>query len=107
MFEKDFEEKQTRSSKLSSLTKFFVSQDKENIDRIVQDLSPDAKELFKVNIQGLLGSMPSEFAETFVSLSKENLQQLLYSAMATGYAAKSIETRLSLQKYIEDSSETK
>ena len=80
--------------------KFFGSRDKEDILMLAKEISVDAKQFFESSITGILGHLPSEFAESSITFSKESLNQLLYSAMITGYMTKAVENRLELESLI-------
>ncbi|NQY79128.1 MAG: DUF760 domain-containing protein [Candidatus Caenarcaniphilales bacterium] len=80
--------------------KFFGTRDKDDILMLAKEISVDAKQFFESSITGILGHLPAEFADTSVTFSKESLNQLLYSAMITGYMTKAVENRLELESLI-------
>ena len=82
--------------------KFFGSRDKSEILMLAKEISGDAKHFFEANVNGILGHLPAEMADTSITLGKESLNQLLYSAMVTGYMTKAVESRLELEELIND-----
>ena len=83
-----------------SLVSFFKESNKDELTRLAAEVSVEAKEFFDTSVSGLLGQLPEEIADTTMTLSKSAMQQLLYSSMVTGYIAKSVENKLSLEKLL-------
>jgi hypothetical protein len=83
-----------------SLVSFFKESNKDELTRLASEVSIEAKEFFDTSVSGLLGQLPEEIADTTMTLSKSAMQQLLYSSMVTGYIAKSVENKLSLEKLL-------
>lgn len=83
-----------------SLVSFFKESNKDELTRLASEVSLEAKEFFDTSVSGLLGQLPEEIADTTMTLSKSAMQQLLYSSMVTGYIAKSVENKLSLEKLL-------
>jgi hypothetical protein len=83
-----------------SLVSFFKESNKDELTRLAAEVSIEAKEFFDTSVSGLLGQLPEEIADTTMTLSKSAMQQLLYSSMVTGYIAKSVENKLSLEKLL-------
>jgi hypothetical protein len=84
----------------SSLVSFFSDSNKDELTRLAGEVSFEAKDFFDTSVSGLLGQLPEEIADTTLTLSKSALQQLLFSSMVTGYIAKSVEQKLSLEKLL-------
>ena len=84
----------------SSLISFFSESNKDELTRLAGEVSVEAKDFFDTSVSGLLGQLPEELADTTMTLSKSGLQQLLFSSMVTGYIAKSVEHKLSLEKLL-------
>lgn len=81
-----------------SILSFFQASEKEELLRMAEDVSKEAKDFFDISVSGLLGSLPDEVVDTQITTSKASLNQLLFSSMVTGYLAKTVEDRLSLEK---------
>ncbi len=87
---------------LSSILSFFYERDKDELSRLADELSDEAKDFFDGSVQSLLGYMPEEIADTIITMNKSALNQLLYSSMITGYITKSVEDKLKLEKLWQD-----
>ena len=90
----------------SQLLNYFGDANKDELSRMATELSEDAKAFFDISVNGLLGHMPEEIAETTITLNKSGLQQLLFSSMVTGYVTKSVEQNSLLNLNEERESET-
>lgn len=90
----------------SQLLNYFGDANKDELSRMATELSEDAKAFFDISVNGLLGHMPEEIAETTITLNKSGLQQLLFSSMVTGYVTKSVEQKLSLEKLLNNPKST-
>lgn len=88
----------------TSLVSFFSDSNKDELTRMAGEVSLEAKDFFDTSVSGLLGQLPEEMADTTMTLSKSALQQLLFSSMVTGYIAKSVEDKLSLEKLLNNPS---
>jgi predicted esterase YcpF (UPF0227 family) len=88
----------------SSLVAFFSESNKDELTRLAGEVSTEAKDFFDTSVSGLLGQLPEEIADTTMTLTKSSLQQLLFSSMVTGYIAKSVEHKLSLEKLLNNPS---
>ncbi len=82
----------------SSILSFFNDRKPEELVRLASELSPDAKNFFELSLQSLLGQMPDAIADVHITTSKQSLNQLLLSAMITGYLTKIVEDKVSLEK---------
>lgn len=81
----------------NSIFEYFHKNNSEQLNKLADDIGPDVKEFFDTSIGCLLGQMPDELAITTMSMSKNSLNNLLYSAMMTGYIAKSVEDKVKLE----------
>lgn len=90
----------SESHKSLDFNKFFGTRNKDDILMLAKEISFDAKQFFESSITGILGHLPAEFADSSITFSKESLNQLLYSAMITGYMTKAVENRLELESLI-------
>ena len=58
----------------------------------------DIQEIIKHNVQGLLGMLPSDQFDVKITSSKDNIANLLSSAMMTGYFLRQMEQRKELEQ---------
>ncbi|MCM1982758.1 DUF760 domain-containing protein [Lyngbya confervoides] len=70
------------------------------IARLSQPASPEVLQLMERNIQSILGILPSEHFEVVITTNREQLGQLLASAMLNGYFLKTVEQRMALENQI-------
>ncbi len=77
------------------LAKYIQSLPEDAIARMHQPAS-DAAKLMQSNLLGMLGVLPASGFEVSVSTSRENLGQLMASAMAYGYFLHVAEQRMAL-----------
>lgn len=90
--------KKEKNTSRSSIVSFFNEKNKEELTRLANELSDEAKDFFDNSILGLVGQLPDEIADTSIAMSKTALNQLLYSAMVTGYMTKSVEDKVKLER---------
>jgi len=88
--------KKTQSK--SSIVAFFHEKNKDELTKLANELSDEAKDFFDNSIIGLVGQLPDEIADTTITMSKSAINQLLYSAMVTGYMTKGIEDKVKLER---------
>jgi Protein of unknown function (DUF760) len=77
------------------LAKYIQSLPEDAIARMHQPAS-DAAKLMEGNLRGMLGVLPGQLFDVNVSTSRENLGQLMASAMAYGYFLHVAEQRMAL-----------
>lgn len=82
----------------SSIVAFFHEKNKDELARLANELSEEAKDFFENSISGLVGHLPDEVADTSITMNKTALNQLLYSSMITGYMTKTIEDKVKLER---------
>ena len=61
---------------------------------------PEVEEAMRETIKSLLGSLPAEYFTMSISSVTENLAQLMFSMMMTGYMFRNAQYRLELQKSV-------
>jgi predicted alpha/beta-fold hydrolase len=80
--------------------KFFSSREKEDILMLTKEVSNPAKTFFESSVSSLVGQVPNELADVSITMNKDALSHLLFSAMLTGYMTKSVENKLELEMLI-------
>ncbi|WP_390624727.1 DUF760 domain-containing protein [Anthocerotibacter panamensis] len=81
----------------NTLRRYLYQQAPEDLAQIAQTISPDVQQMIAMNVQGLLGGLPSEQFEVQVTTHRDNLAGLLASAMMTGYFLRRVEQRMELE----------
>ncbi len=83
-----------------SLWNYVNSMSPDTVSQLSKPLSPEVFQVMERNIIGMLGQLPAEHFKFQISTSRENLGQLLASAMMSGYFLRNAEQRLQLEKSI-------
>lgn len=84
------------------LQKYIHAQSVQDMSRLAGEISPEVRQLIGANVQALLGYLPTSEFNTTVVASKENLQNLLASAMLTGFFMHAMETRMQMESVFAD-----
>lgn len=82
----------------TSLFEYFDENNKDQIFDLASKISPDAAHFFETSVKSMNGQLPGEMVDVEMTMSKESLNQLLVSAMMTGYIAKSVEQKIELER---------
>ena len=80
------------------LRHYLFQQSPEDLAKIAQSVSPEVQQMIAMNVQGLLGGLPSEKFEVQVTTHRDSLGGLLASAMMTGYFLRQVELRMELER---------
>jgi len=102
---RDYSNQRKVEKKRSTLNAYFHDKNRDELSQLANELSPDAKEFFEATLLALLGQMPEEFADTSITMSRSSLSHMLFSSMVTGYIAKSVENKLSLDRLLNNNQE--
>ena len=82
----------------NDLIQYLQKQSPEVLQRVAKSASDDIQEIIRHNVQGLLGMLPSEQFDVKITSSKDNIANLLSSAMMTGYFLRQMEQRKQLEE---------
>ena len=82
----------------NDLIQYLQKQSPEVLQRVAKSASEDIQEIIKHNVQGLLGMLPSDQFDVKITSSKDNIANLLSSAMMTGYFLRQMEQRKQLEE---------
>ena len=81
----------------NALAQYIQALPEEAVRRMHQP-ADEAAEMMKGNIMGMLSVLPSEAFDMSITTSRQNLGQLMASAMAYGYFLHTAEQRMALEK---------
>jgi len=84
------------------LLQYLQQQNPEILERVARSASADIKQIIAQNVRGLVGTFPSEEFNVQISTDRENMAQLLASAMMTGYFLRQIEQRMELDTSLDE-----
>lgn len=85
------------SEENNSLWNYVKSLSPETIAQLSQPESQEVFQIIEHNITGLLGNVPSDNFNVEISTNRENLGQLLASAMMSGYFLRNAEQRMGFE----------
>jgi hypothetical protein len=97
VFNPDFLDSKSENAQVNHLLKYLQHQSPEVLAHIAKATSPQVKDIISHNIQGLLGMLPNEHFSVQITTDRENLANLLGSAMMTGYFLRQMEQRMELE----------
>ncbi len=97
-FYPDFSNWEITEEEKNSLMEYLSSQNSETLEQVAQSATPEIKQIISQNVRGLLGMLPSSEFNIQVVTNKENLANLLASAMMTGYFLRQMEQRRDLEE---------
>jgi hypothetical protein len=81
----------------NQLLRYLQIQSPEILAQVAHAVSSEAKQIISHNVQGLLGVLPGDSFNVKVSTDRDNLANLLVSAMMTGYFLRQMENRMELE----------
>jgi CheY-specific phosphatase CheX len=99
-FNFDFFASEPEEQDTNALIQYLQQQHPETLARIAQSASPEVQQIITQNVQGLVGMLPSEEFNISITTDRENLANLLASAMMTGYFLGKMEQRKNLEVHL-------
>lgn len=87
----------------NALLQYLQQQNPEILAQVARSASPEVRQIIFQNVRGLVGMLPSENFNVNVTTDRENLANLLASAMMTGYFLRQMEQRKDLEATLTDS----
>lgn len=100
MFDSNFFSQESETAIKNTLIEYLQKQHPETLERIAQSATPEVREIITHNVHGLLGILPSEEFNIQIVTDRQNLANLLASAMMTGYFLCQMEKRKDLEENI-------
>ncbi|MDJ0600368.1 MAG: DUF760 domain-containing protein [Crocosphaera sp.] len=97
VFNFDFFASEPEEQNPNALIQYLQQQHPDTLSRIAQSASPEIQQIITQNVQGLVGMLPSGDFNIQVTTDRENLANLLASAMMTGYFLSQMEQRKNLE----------
>ncbi len=92
------------SAAAANLFQYLQSLHPEVVARLSRPVSPEVQEVIEHNIQGLLGGLAPEHFQVEITTTRENLAQLLVSAVLGGYFLRNVEQRFAFEQSLRASS---
>ncbi|NCO73880.1 MAG: DUF760 domain-containing protein [Cyanobacteria bacterium] len=100
VFDSNFFSQESETAIKNTLIEYLQKQHPETLERIAQSATPEVREIITHNVHGLLGVLPSEEFNIQIVTDRQNLANLLASAMMTGYFLCQMEKRKDLEENI-------
>ena len=104
IFNSDFFSSDLDEQTANHLMDYLQQQNPEVLSRIAQSASQEVKDIISHNVRGLIGVLPADDFQVSITTDRENLANLLASAMMTGYFLSQMEQRMNLESSLLDSS---
>jgi hypothetical protein len=100
VFDSNFFQRESETTIKNTLVEYLQKQHPDTLERVAQSATPEVREIITHNVQGLLGVLPSEGFNVQIVTDRQNLANLLVSAMMTGYFLSLMEKRKDLEESI-------
>lgn len=107
VFNFDFSYSEPEDQQINTLMHYLQQQNPEVLTRIAQSASPEIREIISQNVNGLVGMLPSGDFNISITTDRDNLANLLASAMMTGYFLCQMEQRKDLEATLANSESLK
>lgn len=102
VFDANFFQRESEATIKNTLIEYLQKQHPDTLERVAQSASSEVREIITHNVQGLLGGLPSDGFHVQIVTDKQNLANLLASAMMTGYFLCQMEKRKDLDENLAD-----
>jgi hypothetical protein len=100
VFDSNFFQSESETTIKNTLVEYLQKQHPDTLERVAQSATPEVREIITHNVQGLLGGLPSEGFNVQIVTDRQNLANLLASAMMSGYFLCLMEKRKDLEESI-------
>lgn len=97
IFNSDFFSTDVNEQTANNLMEYLQQQNPDVLARVAQSASSEIKDLIAHNVRGLIGVLPPDDFQVSITTDRENLANLLASAMMTGYFLGQMEQRMNLE----------
>ena len=104
IFNSDFFSSDVDEHTVNTLMEYLQQQNQDVLSRVAQSASSEVKDIIAHNVRGLIGVLPADDFQVSITTDRENLANLLASAMMTGYFIGQMEQRMNLESSLVDSS---
>jgi hypothetical protein len=92
----------TDEADINLLLKYLKQQRPEVLEQVAQSATSEVRQIITHNVQGLVGLLPSEDFNVQIVTDRENMANLLASAIMTGYFLRRMEQRMELDASLSD-----
>ncbi|MBW4616457.1 MAG: DUF760 domain-containing protein [Desmonostoc vinosum HA7617-LM4] len=92
---------QPEAANKNNLWRYVQSMHPKTVAQLSQPSSPEVLQLIQRSIVAMLGNLPNDKYQSMITTSREELAQLLGSAMVDGYFLRNVEQRLEMEKSLQ------
>lgn len=92
----------TEEADMNLLLQYLKQQHPEVLEQVAQSATPEVRQIITHNVQGLVGLLPTEDFNVQIITDRENMANLLASAMMTGYFLRRMEQRMELDASLDN-----
>ena len=96
VFNPDFFNIDSKDEQVNQLLKYLQEQKPEILEQVAKSASPQIRQIISQNVRGMVGLLPTDNFNVQIATSRENIANLLASAMMTGYFLRQMEQRMQL-----------
>ncbi|WP_439637989.1 DUF760 domain-containing protein [Spirulina sp.] len=93
---------ETDEADINLLLQYLKQQRPEVLEQVAQSATSEVRQIITHNVQGLVGLLPSEDFNVQIVTDRENMANLLASAMMTGYFLRRMEQRMELDASLDE-----
>ncbi len=87
---------------MNLLLQYLKQQHPEVLEQVAQSATPEVRQIITHNVQGLVGLLPTEDFNVQIITDRDNMANLLASAMMTGYFLRRMEQRMELDASLDN-----
>ncbi|MEC4982802.1 MAG: DUF760 domain-containing protein [Oscillatoria sp. PMC 1068.18] len=103
IFDPNFRNSEAQEQEANPLWEYLQQQSPEILEQVAQSATPNIRDIIAQNVEGLVGGLPTGDFQVQIATDRENLANLLASAMMTGYFLRKMEQRMELDETLSDS----
>lgn len=92
----------TEEADMNLLLQYLKQQHPEVLEQVAQSATPEVRQIITHNVQGLVGLLPTEDFNVQIITDRDNMANLLASAMMTGYFLRRMEQRMELDASLDN-----
>ncbi|WP_072621015.1 DUF760 domain-containing protein [Spirulina major] len=92
----------TDEADINLLLQYLKQQRPEVLEQVAQSATSEVRQIITHNVQGLVGLLPAEDFNVQIVTDRENMANLLASAMMTGYFLRRMEQRMELDASLDN-----
>lgn len=101
-FNPEFFNIDSKEEQANQLLKYLQQQKPETLEQVAKSASPQIRQIISQNVRGMVGMLPADDFNVQIATSREDMANLLASAMMTGYFLRQMEQRMELDETLSE-----